>query len=560
MEGEALPMDGILSHLTFNTRPFQELGRRQKVILSQLPLSLTVLLVVVVGALFHPELFGSTVFLLGLGTHALLLVLCIGVPWDRLPSAAFLAIPILDFLPIGLLRYGADVTITGVGLLTVFPVIWLAASGLYPRALLLVSLLASLGIVWGPVFAAGEAWSAQSLTQSILLPFMMVVIGVTVRSITANLTAQRWMLEDKDRAVQSLLKQSARRERLLSAVVDSVDVGLIAMDEAGRPVLSNRRLQQFQELAAGSSDAAEEDLRIFGQDGRTQLAVTHRPLRRAAEGQIFSDYLLWWGEQPQQRILSTSSRLLTNQAGGREGSVVTFNDVTELVAALNAKDEFVTTVSHELRTPLTAITGYLDLLTSIPDLEEDVASGLEVISRNSERLHRLVVDLLSAAEASPEIHPTPTDVTALVRERVAVARSRDANPLVEFEEEITPGMEVVCDGARISQVVDNLLSNAVKYSPEGGRVVVRAGFSGDGVECSVEDHGSGMSDEEVDGVFSKFFRTSAARNAAIPGVGLGLAIAKGIVEQHGGGIRCRSVEGRGSTFTFSLPDVVGVRA
>ncbi|WP_394248227.1 sensor histidine kinase [Arthrobacter pityocampae] len=546
-------MDRVLSYLTLDTRQFHELTLRSRVTLSQLPLSLTVLLIVAFGLAFHQELFASPSFLIGLWLQALLLALCVLVPWDRLPHASFLVIPLLDFVPIGFMRYGAGTIITGVGLLTVFPVIWLAASGLYPRALLAASFLASLAVVWVPVFVTDVAVTSQSLTQSFLLPFIMLAIGVTIRVMTASMMAQQAVVEEKDRALRGLLEESARRERLLDTVVNSVDIGVTAVDEAGRTVLANRKLEHFRALAGGAEDADEAALRIFQQDGETDLPAARRPTRRAAEGHVFSDYLLWWGERPGQRVLSASSRLMTNQAGDREGSVVTFNDVTELVTALNARDEFVATVSHELRTPLTAIRGYLELLLGTPDLDPEVASGLEVVSRNSERLHKLVVDLLSAAEGSPEIHPVPTDFSDLVGRRVATAEQGNTNPLVAFEDLTDPGLVALCDASRITQVVDNLLSNAIKYSPAGGRVTVRAREVGGQVECTVSDEGSGMTPEEQRGVFSKFFRTAGARNAAIPGVGLGLALSKAIVERHGGTITCRSVLGEGSTFAFRLP-------
>ncbi|WP_434993503.1 sensor histidine kinase [Arthrobacter sp. Ld5] len=546
-------MDRVLSHLTLNRRQFHELSLRSRVVLSQLPLSLTVLLIVAGGLAFHQDLFSSQAFLIGLWMQAVLLGLCVLVPWDRLPHASFLVIPLLDFIPIGFMRYGAGTVITGVGLLTVFPIIWLAASGLYPRAVLAAGFLASLGIVWVPVFATDTPVTSQSLTQSFLLPFIMLAIGVTVRVMTASMMAQQAVVEEKDRALHVLLEESARRERLLDTVVNSVNIGVAAVDEAGRTVLSNRKLEQFRVLAGGAPTTDEGGLRIFQQDGETDLPAVRRPTRRAAEGQVFSDYLLWWGERPDQRVLSTSSRLMTNQAGDREGSVVTFNDVTELVTALNAKDEFVATVSHELRTPLTVIRGYLELLLGTPDLDPDVAAGLEVVSRNSERLHKLVVDLLSAAEDSPGIAPVPTDFSGLVGNHIATAEQANMNPLVRFEDLTDPGLVALCDASRIGEVLDNLLSNAVKYSPGGGRVSIRAREVGGQVECSVTDQGSGMTAEEQRGVFSKFFRTAGARNAAIPGVGLGLALSKAIVERHGGTITCRSIVGEGSTFTFRLP-------
>ncbi|WP_253904215.1 HAMP domain-containing sensor histidine kinase [Arthrobacter sp. Br18] len=548
-------MDRVLSHLTLNSGQFHELSMRNRVVLSQLPLSLTVLLIVTGSLLFHPLVLQDGLFRVGVALQVFILLLCILLPWHRLPYPSFLIIPLLDFLPIGLMRHGAGTEITGVGLLTVFPVIWLAASGLYPRRLLAVGFFAALAIVWTPVFLTGGEITASSLTQSLLLPFIMLGIAVTIRVMTASMMDQQRVVEEKDAELTKLLAESGRRERLLNTIVNSVDVGLLAVNETGDPVLTNRKLQQFQALAAedGGTSHSEQDLLIYQQDGRSVLPAARRPSRRAADGQVFSDYLLWWGQQPNQRVLSTSSRLMTDQSGSREGSVVTFNDVTELVAALNAKDEFVSTVSHELRTPLTAIRGYLELLMAAPDVPEHVVAGLEVVSRNSDRLHKLVLDLLAAAEGSPDIRPAPTDFPALVSQRVASARERNQNPAVRFEEAGQQGITINCDPGRIAQVLDNLLSNAVKYSPSGGTVTVTVQSGEDGVECRIADQGTGMTAEEITGVFSKFFRTSAARNAAIPGVGLGLAISKAIVERHGGSLTCRSTAGEGSTFSFRLP-------
>ncbi|MBG6218463.1 signal transduction histidine kinase [Arthrobacter sp. CAN_A6] len=548
-------MDRVLSHLSLNSAQFHELSMRNRVVLSQLPLSLTVLLIVTGSLLFHPLVLQDGLFQVGVALQVLILLLCFLLPWDRLPYPSFLVIPLLDFLPIGLLRHGAGTEISGVGLLTVFPIIWLAASGLYPRRLLAVGFFAALAIVWTPVFLSNDEITPSALTQSLLLPFIMLGIAVTIRVMTASMMDQQRAVEEKDEELTRLLAESGRRERLLNTIVNSVDVGLLAVNETGDPVLINRKLQQFQAVAAPAGDTShlEQDLLIYQQDGRSALPAARRPARRAADGQVFSDYLLWWGEPPDQRVLSTSSRLMADQSGSREGSVVTFNDVTELVTALNAKDEFVSTVSHELRTPLTAIRGYLELLTAAPDVPEDVAAGLEVVSRNSDRLFKLVTDLLAAAEGSPEIHPVPTDLPALVSQRVSSARERNQNPAVRFEEAGQPGIIVSCDPGRMTQVLDNLLSNAVKYSPSGGTVTVTVELDDGAAECRVTDQGTGMTQEEITGIFSKFFRTSAARNAAIPGVGLGLAISKAIVERHGGSISCSSIVGEGSTFSVRLP-------
>lgn len=549
-------MDNVLSYLTFNTRQFHEMSMRSRVLLSQAPLSITTALLAVGSVFFHPVVWETAAFQWGIALSVALLLACALTPWDKLPYGLFLIIPVLDFIPIGLLRYGADVEILGVGLMAVFPVLWLTASGLHPRLALAVSLLGPFAMIWVPLFITRTDIRPSDLTQSALLPTIIFGIAVTIRVMTASMMDQQRAMEEKDHALQQLLQRSAQRERLLNATVNTVDVGLLAIDADGHDILFNRRQHEIHRagLPEGVDDAPEKDLLLFSPDGVTPMPPELRPAYRAVAGQTFSDYLIRVGTGEDQRVLSASARMMLDESGKREGAVVAFNDVTELVNALNAKEEFVAMVSHELRTPLTVIVGYLELLLDDDDLPPETEASLNVIARNVSRLRRLVDDLLTAASGPPEVAPVLSDLGGIAAESVAAIASRGKEAGVTIVNEIPAGTIARCDPARIGQVLDNLLSNAVKYSPAGGTVTVRAQKMPGSVITEVEDQGMGMSPEDSAEVFSKFFRTSAVRQAAIPGVGLGLAIVRSIVEEHGGQIHCRSELGRGTTFTFELPD------
>lgn len=548
-------MDNVLSYLTFNTRQFHEMSMRSRVLLSQAPLSVTTALLAVGSIFFHPTVWTSAAFQWGMILSGAILLLCALTPWDRLPYGLFLIIPVINFVPVGLLRFGADTEILGIGLMAVFPVLWLTASGLYPRLCLAVSLIGSFAIIWAPLFASGREIGPSNLTQSALLPTILFGIAVTIRVMTASMMDQQRAMEEKDHALQQLLQRSAQRERLLNATVNTVDVGLLAIDEDGHDILVNRRQHEVHRigLPEGIDDAPEKDLLLFKADGVTPIPAEERPAYRAVKGETFSDCLIRIGTGEGQRVLSASARVMLDEGGKREGAVVAFNDVTDLVNALNAKEEFVAMVSHELRTPLTVIVGYLELMLD-DDPPPEMEAGLKVIGRNVERLRRLVDDLLTAASGPPGVSPVRADLGEIARESVAVITARGKDAGVDVVNEVPEGTIARCDPARISQVLDNLLSNAVKYSPAGGTVTVRAQKMPGSVVCEVEDQGMGMSPEDSAEVFSKFFRTSAVRQAAIPGVGLGLAIVRSIVEEHGGRIHCRSELGRGTTFTFELPD------
>jgi PAS domain S-box-containing protein len=222
------------------------------------------------------------------------------------------------------------------------------------------------------------------------------------------------------------------------------------------------------------------------------------------------------------------------------------------------KDEFVALVSHELRTPLTSIRGYLELVLDgeAGDVTDDQRQFLGIVERNANRLLDLVGDLLFLAQI--EAGKLSLEVGAVDLAAVAAESVETARPLAE-DKEITltlatsPVPLLAGDGARLAQLLDNLVSNAIKFTPESGRVDVRASSSRGNAILEVRDTGMGIPAEEQEHVFERFFRTSRATEQAIQGTGLGLAISKAIVHAHGGRITLASSEGEGATFHVTLP-------
>jgi PAS domain S-box-containing protein len=223
------------------------------------------------------------------------------------------------------------------------------------------------------------------------------------------------------------------------------------------------------------------------------------------------------------------------------------------------KDEFIALVSHELRTPLTSICGYLELLLQddvMAELPEDRHNWLEVIDRNAERLLRLVEDLLLTAQASAgslALDKAELDVASIVEQAVQAGTPVAAARGITLSSSTEPLPLANGDRLRIGQVIDNLVSNALKFTPQGGRVEVRTYRYNGAVRIEVADTGMGVSETEQAHLFERFFRTARAQEEAIPGVGLGLSIAKAIVEAHDGRISMRSTEGGGTTFFVDLP-------
>jgi signal transduction histidine kinase len=228
----------------------------------------------------------------------------------------------------------------------------------------------------------------------------------------------------------------------------------------------------------------------------------------------------------------------------------------QLREADRLKDEFVALISHDLRTPLTSIMGYLELTLEEGDLTGELRNYLEIADRNAHRLLRLVNDLLFVAwlEAGElDLHESKLDLAEVVRESVAEAEPRAQANGITLTCRADPVPPVTADRGRILQLIDNLVSNAIKFTPEGGEVHVSVAQANGSVRLEVEDTGIGIAAEEQRRLFERFFRASSAAERQIPGTGLGLYIARAIVDAHGGSISVASEPGRGTSFTIDMP-------
>jgi PAS domain S-box-containing protein len=222
------------------------------------------------------------------------------------------------------------------------------------------------------------------------------------------------------------------------------------------------------------------------------------------------------------------------------------------------KDEFVALVSHELRTPLTSIRGYLELVLDgeAGDLTAEQRQFLGVVERNADRLLALVGDLLFLAQVEAgklTLEVGAVDVAALASQSVEAAQPLAEDKGITLTLATGPVPLLAGDNARISQLVDNLISNALKFTPEKGRVDVRAHALDGAAVIEVRDSGIGIPVDDQERLFERFFRSSNATERQIQGTGLGLAISKAIVDAHGGQINVASELNAGTTFRVSLP-------
>ena len=254
--------------------------------------------------------------------------------------------------------------------------------------------------------------------------------------------------------------------------------------------------------------------------------------------------------------------LIRRESGFISGLVAVLHDTTEQDKEERERRLFVSNVSHELRTPLTSVKSYLEALDD-GALSEPVAPDFVKVSLNeTNRMMRMVTDLLSLSRIDNETSQLEIELTnftafiTFILNRFDKIKSQSQEDTKKYElireYPITP-IWVEIDTDKMTQVIDNILNNAIKYSPDGGKIKVGMKTTDAQLIISISDEGLGIPKKDLPRIFDRFYRVDKARSRAQVGTGLGLAIAKEIVKQHKGFIWAKSEYGKGSTFTIVLP-------
>ena len=254
--------------------------------------------------------------------------------------------------------------------------------------------------------------------------------------------------------------------------------------------------------------------------------------------------------------------LIRRESGFISGLVAVLHDTTEQDKEERERRLFVSNVSHELRTPLTSVKSYLEALDD-GALSEPVAPDFVKVSLNeTNRMMRMVTDLLSLSRIDNETSQLDIELTnftafiTFILNRFDKIKSQSQEDTKKYElireYPITP-IWVEIDTDKMTQVIDNILNNAIKYSPDGGKIKVGMKTTDAQLIISISDEGLGIPKKDLPRIFDRFYRVDKARSRAQGGTGLGLAIAKEIIKQHKGFIWAKSEYGKGSTFTIVLP-------
>jgi PAS domain S-box-containing protein len=356
-----------------------------------------------------------------------------------------------------------------------------------------------------------------------------------------------------------LLKLNVESQARVRAVMDATSEGILLIGRDGVMGYHNRRFLDLFGFEAEQIDgrplaSLEGPVnRIFDEPDEFRRSIL-QAARRPGEDTCF----LTKQHYPEVRDLEVYTAAVTDREGRDLGRLHAFRDVTRERELDRMKDEFVSLVSHELRTPLTSIKGYVDLLIDgdAGEVTEEQKEFLEIVKNNSDRLVLLVNDLLDVSRIEAgriNLRVQPVDLAGCIDEVATSLRPLMEQKRQSLKLEVSADLpQVRADRDRVVQILTNLLSNAHKYTLEGGAVTVRAQASEDEVQVEVSDTGVGMTAEERDKLFTKFFRAQNPATQNVGGTGLGLNIVKSLVEKQGGRIWVTSEPMKGSAFIFTI--------
>jgi len=357
--------------------------------------------------------------------------------------------------------------------------------------------------------------------------------------------AELWLVDDAAGLLRSAAQWSAPGWEGDLAVPDDLPYGQGLAGrcwQVGKP-LWIRDVGQPQSLISRATAATS---RLH-----TALAI---PVRHGVEPlgvlTVFADTV----EDPEDEIVALLAGIAAHIGQFVERRIV--EDLQRQLA--RSKNEYLALVGHELRTPLTSISAYTELLREIePEaLAVDGPAMLEVIDRNTTQLRHIIEELLELSALDTghaAVQLSPVDLADVVRDSVESVRKAIDGAPIELAAELPDKLVLPGDRRRLRQIVDNLLGNAVKYSPDGGRISVTLRPVSGVAELAVSDTGIGVSSEEREKLFTGLYRTSRARDRAIPGTGLGLALSRAVVQRHHGTIELVGHEGPGTTVKVRLP-------
>ncbi len=385
----------------------------------------------------------------------------------------------------------------------------------------------------------------------------------TAHQLKDHLTDLHWRVQDAENdrtALEVRAKRTTALYEQAQSILDGLAEPVVAINNLNEVVLANRSAETLFEFDLNTTEQRAAD-KLLHCDALIDLLMEtqHRTgaTRRSGEVQLSE------GKDDDQWYRATACGVPSLGDGCGEhdqvnGAVAVLRDINESKAIQKRHADFVSSVSHEMKSPLAGIKAYVELLAD-GDAKDEATSEefLGIINSQTDRLQRLIDNLLNLARIEAgvvRVSKTPRSLNELLEEAISVNALTAESKQIELKVELSPMyLGVLVDRDLMLQAAINLLSNAVKYTPEGGTVSLRSRLRGNEVVFEVEDTGVGLSADDCERVFEKFYRVTKTHDMA-EGTGLGLPLARHIVEDvHGGRLSVSSEVGAGSTFSVTLP-------
>jgi len=391
---------------------------------------------------------------------------------------------------------------------------------------------------------------------------MVKAIGSQI-SIAINNAQLYELIRDQAERLGAMLRQQQVEASRQTAIFEAVADGILVTDSSNHITFVNDSVERILDVNKEQMEdqSLENFAGLFGQTTQTWIHTVNEWSKNPSISLL--------GEMYAEQINLDNGKValvhLTPVVWKNEflGTVSIFRDITHEVEVDRLKSEFVATVSHELRTPMTSIRGYVDLMMmgAAGAVNENQSHFLEIIKNNTERLNILVNDLLDVSSIESgrvmlsvelvDMQQVARDVVADVQERAR----KEHKPMEVLLEAGSPLPVIMADNERVRQILGNLVDNAYNYTPAQGMIKICLYKQNGNLQVDVRDSGIGVSNEQRERVFERFYRGENPMVLATPGTGLGLSIVKQLVEMHNGKIWLEStgIPGQGSTFSFTLP-------
>lgn len=375
-----------------------------------------------------------------------------------------------------------------------------------------------------------------------------------------RLLAQNEELQAKETELQEMVEQREASLAELAATFSSIPAGVVI----NAPDQTIVRLNAAAEAILGITPALrnlppEEQLRRVPREtlAGEPIPASETPLARALRGETLVGYRMVL-RHPDRRVwVSASAAPILGPEGRLLGAVTVFTDITALRELEEQREAFIRTVSHDLRQPLTVIQGQAQLLKgrlARAGLPERDVRGVEAMIVNAKRMGQMIADMVEATRLETgqlQLHRETLDLYSFVRELAPRLVANGDDGRLHVAPPAEPWL-VLGDGERLERVLGNLVGNALKYSPPGTPVQVTFARREGEIVTNIADQGRGIPPGDLPHLFDRYYRAAVVRERR-EGLGLGLYIARLLVEAHGGKIWVESQEGQGSTFSFSLP-------